>query len=197
LKLTLPAFVMNSAHEAAVWQFAARHPRVAVTLHSTDQQIDLVAEGYDLAIRLGNMKASALMSRKIGTFERRLVAAPEYLALVGPLDQIADLARCDFVAMERLPDGITLIRGNDTVEVAPERSRVQVNSVGAARSAVLAGLGLQRLPMTEIEDDLATGRLVHVLPDWRLPDLGVYAVWPETGKRSALTRRLVSHLVGS
>jgi DNA-binding transcriptional LysR family regulator len=113
------------------------------------------------------------------------------------LAQIADLTRCDFVSMERLPGGITLIRGDETVEFIPERSRVQVNSVGAARSAVLAGLGLQRLPVSEIGADLAAGRLVRVLPDWRLPDLGVHAVWPETGKRSALTRRLVDHLVGA
>lgn len=197
LRLTMPAFVMNSVYEAAVWQFAARYPRVAMSLHSTDRMVDLVGEGYDLAIRLGNMKASALMSRKIGSFERRLVAAPSYLATIDPVIEIADLTRCDFVSIERLPDGITLIRGTETVDFIPERSRVQVNSVGAARSAVMAGLGLQRLPVTEIAADLAAGRLVQVLGEWRLPDLGVYAVWPETGKRSALTRRLVDHLAAS
>lgn len=197
LRLTMPAFVMNSPQEAAAWQFAARHPRVTLLLHSTDRQVDLVGEGFDLAIRLGNMKPSALMARKIGSFERRLVAAPGYLNQIGAVDAVADLQRCDFVRMALLPETITLIRGLETVAFTPERSRVQVNSVGAARSAVIAGLGVQRLPVSEIAADLQAGRLVQLLPEWRLPDLGIYAVWPETGKRSALTRRLVDHLAGA
>ena len=73
--------------------------------------------------------------------------------------------------------------------------RVEVNTVNAAKAAVLAGLGLWHLPLSEIRGELAEGRLVHVLPDWNLPELGVYAIWPDIGPQKALTRRLLDHFL--
>ena len=177
LRLTVPAFLKNSPQENAIWRFARRYPHVAVTLNSTDEQINLMAEGYDMAIRLGAMAESSLRNRKIGTFERVLVAAPSYLQTIEkPLDP-TDLARCDFVALDMLPDKFVLVRGKEEVTVLPEQSRVLVNSISAARSAVLAGLGVQKLPLSEIGEDLAAGRLVRILPDWSLPTLNIHAVW--------------------
>ena len=65
---------------------------------------------------------------------------------------------------------------------------------GHAESAVLAGLGVQHMPIGEIEDELASGALVQVLPDWSLPTLGIYAVWPEIGPQKSLTRRFIASL---
>ncbi len=62
---------------------------------------------------------------------------------------------------------------------------------------VEAGLGLHHLPLSEIEDDLAAGRLVQVLPDWQLPEMGVYAVWPDLGPRKRLTQRLLDYLIAA
>ena len=195
LRLTLPAFLTNSPQESAIWRFARRYPNVAVTLHSSDEQINLVAEGFDMAIRLGAMSESALRSRKIGTFQRCLVAAPAYLETIEKPLAPQDLARCDFVSLEILPDKFVLVRDKEEVTVEPEQTRVLVNSISGARSAVLAGLGLQKLPMSEISDDLSSGRLVRVLPDWSLPTLNIYAVWPESSRRSSLARLLLEFLL--
>lgn len=195
LRLTMPAFLTNSPQENAIWRFARRYPNVAITLHGSDEQINLIAEGYDLAIRLGAMPESTLMSRKIGTFERLLVAAPSYLETIEKPAVPQDLARCDFVLLDMLPDKFVLRRGKEEVTVLPEQSRVLVNSISGARSAVLAGLGLQKLPLSEISEDLATGRLVRVLPDWSMPTLNIHAVWPGSSRRSSLVRLLLEFLL--
>lgn len=195
LRLTAPAFLINSSQEAAVWRFARRHPNVAVTLHSSDERINLVAEGFDMAIRLGTMPDSALRSRKIGTFERCLVAAPSYLEAIQEPLVPEDLTRCDFVLLDMLTDKFVLQRGDEEVTVQPEQSRVLVNSVGGARSAVLAGLGVQKLPLSEVGEDLAARRLVRVLPEWSLPTLNIYAVWPASSHRNSLVRLLLEFLL--
>lgn len=195
LRLTAPAFLINSSQEAAVWRFARRYPNVAVTLHSSDERINLVAEGFDMAIRLGTMPDSALRSRKIGTFERCLVAAPSYLEAIQEPLVPEDLTRCDFVLLDMLTDKFVLQRGDEEVTVQPEQSRVLVNSVGGARSAVLAGLGVQKLPLSEVGEDLAARRLVRVLPEWSLPTLNIYAVWPASSHRNSLVRLLLEFLL--
>ena len=195
LRISAPAFLMNSPQVSALWRFARRYPSVGVTLCSSDEQINLVAEGFDMAIRLGVMGDSTLKSRKIGSFERALVAAPSYLESIDTLSSPGDLTRCDFVLLDMLPEKFVLLRGDEEVAVHPEQSRVLVNSISGARSAVLAGLGIQKLPLIEVGADLAAGRLVQVLPDWSMATSNIYAVWPESSRRGTLVGLLLDHLL--
>ncbi len=195
LRLTAPAFLINSPQESAIWRFARQYPNVNITIHGSDAQINLVAEGFDMAIRLGAMSDSTLRNRKIGTFERCLVAAPSYLEAIDMPVVPKDLARCDFVLLDMLPEKFLLQRGSEKATVQPGQSRVRVNSIGGARSAVLAGLGMQTLPLSEVGPDLDAGRLVRVLPDWSLPTLNMYAVWPPSSHLSSLIRLLLDFLL--
>jgi len=138
-----------------------------------------------------------LRCRKIGTFERLLVAAPAYLDAVGPLHHPNDLVRCDFVRLSMLADTFVLHHGQEEVTVRCEQSRLLVNSISSARSALLAGLGLQKLPLLAIADDLAAGRLVRVLPQWSLSTLNIYAVWPPSSHRNGLVKRLLEVLLAA
>lgn len=101
---------------------------------------------------------------------------------------------CDFVLTEMLKSNFTLHRGTEEVSIHPENSRILVNSINATRTAVLAGLGLQRLPSQEVHKDIADGKLVHVLPEWSLPKLSIFAVWPASGPRNSLVRLLLDFL---
>lgn len=167
-----------------------------LNLHRSDHAIDLVSERYDLGFRFGNLKDRSLMSRRIGDFDRILISSSSYLDRIPPIETAADLNRCDFVALENLPKGITLVRDEESVNCVPKRTRVVVNTVAAAKASILAGLGVQRLPRTAVEAELESGALVHILPDWHLPTLGVYAIWPQSGPRKRLTQRLLDFLVG-
>lgn len=191
LRVTMPAYGEQSHLRQTLWRFARAHPLVAISLHVSDAHVDLVKGGFDLAIRLGQLADSSLKSRRIGSFGRVLVAAPDYLDRRPPVETVEDLATCDFVAVASLPDGMTLHADGQGVSFEPENIRIEVDSITSAISAVRAGLGLRALPQSEVEADLADGNLVRVLPDWGLPELGIYAVWPDIGPQKMLTRRLI------
>ena len=191
LRITMTAFGEQSPFRRILWKFAVEHPRVAITLHSSDHAVDLVREGFDLAIRLGRLADSSLKSRRIADFERVLVAAPEYLKGRDPIDTPEDLSNHSFVAISGFSGDMTLQRNDENVVVSPRVEQVEVNSVSAAKSAVIAGLGIRQLPLSEIEAEIISGKLVRVIPEWSLPILGVYAVWPDAGPQKALTRRLI------
>jgi len=173
LRVTLPAFGDRSPLNRAILRFALEHPMVAVSIHNSDTQMDLVKEGFDLAIRLGVLRDSALKSKRIGTFGRKIVASPEYLAKRPPIKTLADLQGCDFIAMAMLPETISLVCKGEQVSFQPENVRLEVHSMSAAKAGILEGLGIQHLPDSEVDIEIAEGRLVEVLPQWSPPDLGV------------------------
>lgn len=194
LRVTLPAFGDRSPLNRSILQFANEYPMVAVSIHNSDHQVDLVKEGFDLAIRLGVLRDSALKSKRIGTFERKVVASPDYLAIRPPIRTLADLQSCDFIAMAMVSDTITLTCKNEQFSFQPENVRLEVHSMSSAKAAVLEGLGIQHLPDSEVDVEIAEGRLVEVLPQWSPPDLGIYAVWPDIGPQKKLTRKLIAFL---
>ncbi|MFN3172295.1 MAG: LysR family transcriptional regulator [Hyphomicrobiales bacterium] len=194
LRITMPAFGMNSSLHTSVWRFAKQHPMVAISLHSSDKPVDLVREGYDLAIRLGRLGDSTLKNRRIGTFDRKIVTAPVYLNNRPKITELNDLAESDFISLAMLPDTMTIRERDHDVTLTLQNIRLEVDTVTAGRAAVLQGLGIMILPLDEIEDDLKTGALVEVSRKWSLPRFGVYAVWPDSGPRKKLTRRLIDFL---
>ena len=195
LKVTLPAFMADSTYEKAIWDFVSRHEAVAITIKYLDRNFDLVAEGIDLALRMGDLPDSSLRSRRLGSFGRKLVCAPSYRDRLSRTATPDDLKGADFVAMEGLVDQINLHKDGEEKVLHANRGRVLVDNFAALRSALCAGLGVQRLPATVADPDLKSGILVELLPDWKIPDLGTYGVWPDTSRRSSLTRLLIDHIV--
>ena len=195
LTITLPAFMAGSPYEQAIWDFARQHQAVALTVRYLDRNFDLVAEGIDLALRMGELPDSALRSRRLGSFGRKLVCSPSYLRTLPRVTTPDELKNADFVAMEGLADQVVLRKGKEEKVLHTGRGRVLVDNFAALRSALRGGLGVQRLPAMIAEPDLRSGALVELLPSWSIPDLGTYGVWPDTSRRSSLTRLLIKHIV--
>ncbi|MDA5095076.1 LysR family transcriptional regulator [Aliiroseovarius sp. KMU-50] len=191
LRITMPAFGERSPLRRVLWKFAVEHPRVTITLHGSDHPVDIVKEGFDLAIRLGRLADSSLKSRRVANFQRVLVASPDYLASHARIKTPDDLSDHAFVAISQFVNDINLESDGESVSLTPRKVPIEVNSVTAAKSAVIASLGIRQLPLSEVEGELASGDLVRVLPDWSLPLLGIYAVWPDAGPQKMLTRRLI------
>ncbi|WP_176445223.1 substrate binding domain-containing protein [Maliponia aquimaris] len=194
-RITKPAWGEHLHLRQALWEFAKRHPLIRISLRSSDAPADLVKQGFDLAIGLGTLADSSLKSRRLGHFETVLVAAPGYLATRQPVRSLDDLASCDFIGVSMLSGTVTLQRGGRAIAVDPEHVRQEVDTIASARPAVLAGLGIRHLPLREVQDDIDAGRLTRVLPDWTMPELGVFAVWPDSGPQKLLTRRLIDFFV--
>lgn len=195
LRVSLPAFGMNSFVDQIIWNFAKAHPLIALSLHTSDKPVDLIREGYDLAIRLGVLSDSALKNRRIGTFHRKLLASPDFLKTRDPIETLEDLVACEFVSVSMLPEEFTISRGEETFTIVPENVRLEVDSITACKAAVVAGLGYMHLPLNEVRTELRAGTLVELLPEWTLPSFGIYAVWPDAGPQKKLTRRLIDFLV--
>jgi DNA-binding transcriptional LysR family regulator len=162
-----------------VAEYAALHPGITPELVVGDAIVDLVAERFDVAIRVGWLRDSDLRSTRLGDVRQRLVASPGYLRRHGVPDAPAALASHAWVALSVLPSPLrwsfTSEAGEATTVTA--RAAASVNSTLAARALVLAGMGLSVLPHYLVDIDISDGRLVHVLPEHALPVGGVHAVY--------------------
>lgn len=161
--------------------FQRKHPEVVLDLTCLDSFVDLVAEGADLAIRLGELSDPSIVQRRLGTMERLLVAAPSYLRRRGTPERPVDLAGHSAIRFAGLPwgDAVSLRtgRGETTVQLQP--GFVSNNAV-ALRHALLGGLGIGLVTRWLVDDALRRGQLVPVLPATPPPELTVSAVFPSS-----------------
>jgi DNA-binding transcriptional LysR family regulator len=154
--------------------------------------VDLVAEGFDAAIRLGVLADSSLVARRISTFRGRLVASPAYLQKRGVPKTPDDLLA--HAAINRINDEWPLQHGDERITIRPH-ARFTADNGAALVPAALAGLGIALLPDFLIADHVDAGRLVALLPDYPMPEAGVYVVRPPGGSASCKVRALIDIMV--
>ena len=157
-----------------------RHPKLQIDLVMDDRKVDLVAGGFDVAIRAGNLPASTLIARKLAPLRQVLCASPDYIDRYGRPGSPAELSghNCVLYSYSSDADEWTLIgeSGPETVTVS---GNYQVNNSEALLEALREGVGIGRLPTFVAGPDLKTGRLVKLFESYRLPDFTIYAVFPE------------------
>jgi len=160
-----------------VAEYARRHPSVRVDMVCTDRVVDLLGEGFDVAVRAARMPDSSLIARRLGVVRRYVVAAPGYLERRAAPREPADLSAHDTVLFSGGDDGGTwpLRAGRKRAEVELE-PRLRVNDYDVLLEAVYAGVGLALMPDYLCEPELG-GRLRRVLPEWKAPDIAVHAVY--------------------
>jgi len=161
----------------AIAAFAREFPELAVELHLDDRLVDNVAGGFDVALRVGNLKDSSLVAIRLATSRNVLVASPGYLARAGTPATPAALGERAALAYSVAPSPLrwTLRRGTRREEVRV-RAVLQANSSLALRAAALEGLGIARIPLFAAGDELRAGTLRQVLPGWELPAHALQAV---------------------
>lgn len=195
LRVALPAFVPEPSLEAKVMAFILRYPNVRLVLDYSDDVKDLVGEGYDVSIRIGDPPSSSLVRRKVSSVTHLLVASSDCLLRFKSLEKPQDLTGVPCVCIGPKPTSITLRRGKITERVTPKVSNIRVQSIIAVKAAALAGVGFSSLPEGLISEELREGRLQRVLPDWQLPQLTIQALWSGTSNRRTLASRFVDFLV--
>lgn len=161
----------------ALGAFAQLYPEVRLDLVLDDRVLDLAESGFDLALRIGTLPDSSLFAQRVGRSRSVVAAHPDYLARAGAPATPSDLAGHAALTYSLSPTGArwTLAQGSrsETVRVS---GPLQANSSLALHRALLQGLGLARIPLFIVGEDLAQGRLAQVLPGWELPELGIFAV---------------------
>lgn len=171
-------------------------PELSVDLTLNDRLVELVEEGYDVAVRIGRLADSSLIARRLAPARSVICAAPDYLARHGAPRRPEDLAghNCLLYSYhsERSLWRFAGPSGTTSVRVA---GRLQANNGDALRAALLAGAGIGRLPTFIVGDDLRAGRLLRLLPDWPLgEDAAVHAVYPAGRALSPKIRVFVDFL---
>ncbi|POZ61999.1 LysR family transcriptional regulator [Chromobacterium alticapitis] len=194
LSVTLPAFFARHPLVEQLAGFSRSHPKVELALDFSDEKRDLIRDGIDLAIRIGELPDSALKSRRLLDMPRLTVAAPSLLAEREAPRVPAELADWPWLGIRMRPNRKTLRLDSGEAQAFAFQPRLTSNSIDAACRLAIAGCGLATPPVFLVEEDLAAGRLCAVLPEWRVEALGVYAVWPANAARESLTLRLVNHL---
>jgi len=175
--------------------FARLHPAISFEIDLSPRRVDLLAEGYDVAIRAGVLADSSMTARRLAMMEASLYAAPAYLAARGVPAHPGDLAEH---ACLRLPLGSVggrwrLIRGDETIDVDVDGS-FAVNNMGMTRRLAELGLGIAFIHRYMVQDALDAGTLMPVLPEWTLPPTPLYA-FTATRLLPAKVRAFIEFLV--
>lgn len=163
-------------------EFLAAHPRLRLSIDLGDQLVDLVSAGYDLAVRIGALEDSSLVARKLADNRRLLCASPDYLRRRGMPRTPDELAQHDCVLLvgsQGRQDTWRLCDRDGRESVVRVRGRIESNFGEVVRDAVVAGLGIALHSAWHACEDLRAGRMQVVLPDYHVPDSGIYAVMPQ------------------
>lgn len=198
LRITAPNDYGTSSIVPVVTAFTARYPACRVELTLSDQMIDLVSGRMDMAVRVGWLTDSSLRARRIGSFQQFMVCDVAFARRITATEP-EDLAGLPFVANTALREPLLwqFSRGDLERRVVRMQATIAIDATPAVLAAVRRGGGLSVLPDFLARDDLAAGRLVQVLPEWRLPSGGIYTVYPAARFRLPKVTTFVEMLISA
>ena len=197
LRVTAARTFGDAALGLSLVEFSAAHPDISLDLHLNDAFVNLVDEGFDVAIRMTRLTDSAMIARRLASLDFTICATPEFLAIHGTPTHPSEISRMPAVIDSNakalynwtFKDPAT----GDPIPVNVS-GRFSANSPYTVRAATLAGLGVALTPDFVVRDDIAQGRLVSILEDFVPRDAGIYAVFPHRRHLPARTRVFVDFL---
>jgi DNA-binding transcriptional LysR family regulator len=195
LRLTAPAFFAETRFARDLAAFARAHEGITVDARFTEARLELLSAGLDLALRIGTREDSSHVTRKLATMHRVAVASPTLLEEHPAPKDAQALAAMPVVHLgARAPELAIVPPRKKAPVVHGYTPRITVDSAAVMRELSLAGVGVAFLPEALVRRDLQQGRLVELLPDHRLPELPIYALWPRNAQRATLTARFLDFM---
>ncbi len=184
-------------HLAALWgAFKDAHPQVALDVTLADRTVELVEEGYDLAVRIARLPSSTLVSRKLSSTRLVLCASPQYLIQAGTPKHPSELAQHAVWAYSYFASGDEWpFEGPEGPFTAKVRPCVRTNNGDTCRAGALQHHGIVLQPTFLVGPDLDAGRLIELMPEYRSIELGIYALYPTRRYVSTKVRLLIDFLV--
>ena len=191
LRITAPVIYGEKTIAPLVNDFVLRYPELEVHLNLTNRTLDLVTEGYDLAVRMGSLESSTLMARRLASRTQYVCASPQYLASRGTPHSLSELDNHN--CLQGSQDHWRFQENNK-----PRSLRIKGNlscgSGWALLDAVLKGIGIVQLPDYYVQPHLESGKLVALLAQHQQPEEGIWAVYPHNRHLSPKVRLLLDHL---
>ena len=201
LKITCPTALVQMPVGDFVADFMQKYPNVHVQLIATNRRVDLIEENVDFAIRVRNtpLDDSDLIVRELDAWEHVLVATPEFFKQhkrPNSLEDLSDLPSIGFLA----PKQVWMLQKADEQRIFHDiefQPRLKTDNFTAMKSAMLRGVGIASLPKVYIYEELKSGQVVEVLPEWRLPKGVIYLVYTSRFGMVPASRLLLEHLLES
>lgn len=193
LRLAVPQVIGNLLIGPVAASFRAAHPEVTLEIHFLDRAPDLLEEGFDGCIRLGPLEDSSQVARRLLHGQGFLVAAPGLPGL-DRVRQPRDLAALPHVGLAAPWNGGLALQNGDEEVTLMLNAPLQLGSHMAVRDAAVAGAGVAILPRMIARPEIASGRLVRVLPDWATPPRAISFVYPSAQSVTARLRAFIDHL---
>jgi len=194
LNITLPLSMTGDILTKQLADFSLANPDIQMHVIYSDTRLDLTADGIDLAFRMGSLPDSSLNAKKIAEKQRTIACSPEYYAKHPEPKCPEDLSDWNWIKHDMLPNTRTLIKDGNRSYQLDLIGNISANSAEAMVKFAVYGLGISTAAHWLIEDELADGRLVHVLPDWQVEPMPLYAVWHGNITKCSNTRRLLNFI---
>ncbi|WP_323777687.1 LysR family transcriptional regulator [Leisingera sp.] len=196
LAITAPMSFGTMFLSGILADFARTHPSLDLRIDYDDRARDLLREGFDIGIRIGDARDAHLMQRKLCEDRQIVVASADYLSAHGTPETLADLRSHQVLSYAHLPDAMLWQFKQDGRTISPQvAGRITLNNGEAMRDMAIGGVGLAILPGFVVSSALRDGKLQRVLPDYEARTLPVLAVWPPVSPMPAKLRILIDHMV--
>lgn len=197
LRISAPVTFGSTQLTPYLITFAKRFPGIELDVSFTDRQVNIVDEGFDLALRIGLLPDSSLIARKLTSIRVITVAAPGYLRERGTPESWQELSRHECIVDTNFRDAFKwpFIDSNNEVQEFPVRARLRFSNAEVCLQAACAGLGITRLPTFVASDKLRSKEVVAVLANTEVPPLGLFALYPPARHLARKSRALIDFLL--
>jgi DNA-binding transcriptional LysR family regulator len=197
LRVSAPLSFGLSHLASIVHRFSALHPKVELDLDFSDRPVDIVAEGFDMAVRIGLLPDSSLIARKLADVRFTVVASPDYLARRGEPVELDDLRSHDCLMFKHSHGAAWFFRVNGVDQTLNVSGPLRANNGDILRDAAIAGLGITQLPDFLTAPAISDGRLVSLMGKLLPPGGAVYAVRPAHRQQSLPVRAFTDYLIAA
>ncbi|MCV9998370.1 LysR family transcriptional regulator [Pararhizobium sp. YC-54] len=196
LRISAPRTFVDADIGQSLIDFGKAHPELSLEIVSDDRFVDLVEEGFDVAIRITKLEDSTLIARKLDDFQVKICASPEFLEKNGPITHPSELSRhaCIIDTNGRSYSNWRFVEHDGTGFSVPVGGPIEVNSPLAAVRAAESGIGISGVPEFIARPKIAAGTLVSILEDYLPKDRGIYAIYPHRRYLPTKVRTLVDFL---
>ncbi len=179
IKLAAPLGIGISRLSKPIAEFMTRHPEIEMAVDLNDRQIDLIAEGFDLAVRIGQLQDSSLIARKLANVHFAICASPEYLARYGEPQHPSELSRHQVTVYSNVQVGQQWFYQEKGKRVTPRvKYRLSANNGELLAKVASQGLAITSGPLFFLQGYIDRGELIPILTDYPSPEAGMYAVYP-------------------
>ncbi len=193
LKITVPTFFKDTQYLDVLIEFIRENPQVDLSVSFSDLRTNIIRDGFDLAIRVGDMEDSGLKSKKLFNIQRNIVGTKKYIDGLHKPKKPADLENMNWITLNSTSPYRELFSNDGTAHKIRTRGNISADNIEAVLRFVQADLGIASIPRYLTEDEINSGRFISLLPKYKIPSLNGYAVWPANVKKQSVVMYLVDY----